>query len=377
MDITSAHCQPTTINQDNHKIPQSMPTSFFSWIKSLVMTVFIILLAWWGSFPYTVMLHICCNTFKKSEDPCAFCDCETYDVDNLTMNLIQSIAVDADHNTFLDKASDIGISLKTLKQDQDSDPQLQEIIAKLQLGKASQCMQSKHLLDAHGVLHFNADIYSHVQPVIYLPQKYRKTVLTVMNDNLGHLGVQRTYNIIRQSYYWPQLYNDVSKYCEECEPCQRQMLQKEKQPMQTSSVPKYPFQKIAVDLVGPVNFQSYDGNQYILTCMDMLTSWVEAFPLESKDTKLVGRLIIEHIICHSGCPEELISDNGGEFCSKVIDEICSELSIKRSKQHHIMPKQMGNWKTSTNCLLAQLRKMFKMMLVSGTKLFQKCSLPIV
>ena len=101
---------------------------------------------------------ICCNAFKKSEDPCAFYDCETSDVDNLTVNLIQSIAMDADHNTFLDKASDIGFSLKTLKQDQDSDPQLQEIIAKLQSGKASRYMQSKHLLDADGVLHFNADI---------------------------------------------------------------------------------------------------------------------------------------------------------------------------------------------------------------------------
>ena len=63
----------------------------------------------------------------------------------------------------------------------------------------------------------------------------------------------------------------------------------------------------------------------------MLTSWVETFPLKSKDTKLGGRLIIDDIICHFGCPEELISDNGGEFCSKVIDEICSELSIKRIK----------------------------------------------
>ena len=44
MDIASAHCQATTINQDNHKIPQSMATSFFSWIKFLVMTVFMILL---------------------------------------------------------------------------------------------------------------------------------------------------------------------------------------------------------------------------------------------------------------------------------------------------------------------------------------------
>ena len=65
MDITPAHCQPTTIIQDNHKIPQSMPTSFFSWIKSLVMTVFMILLTWWQSFPYTVTIHICCNTFKR------------------------------------------------------------------------------------------------------------------------------------------------------------------------------------------------------------------------------------------------------------------------------------------------------------------------
>ena len=155
------------------------------------------------------------------------------------------------------------------------------------------------------------------------------------------------------------------------------MLQREKQPMQTSSVPKYPFQKIAIDLVGPVNFQSYDGNQYILTCMDMLTSWVEVFPLKSKDTKLVGRLIIDHIICHFGCPEELISDNGGEFCSKVIDEICSELSIKRIKTAPYHAQAMENWKTSTNCLLAQLRKMSKMMHMNGTKLSQRCSLPIV
>ena len=121
-------------------------------------------------------------------------------------------------------------------------------------------MQSKHLLDADGVLHFNADIYGHVQPVIFLPQKCRKTVLITMHDNLGHLGGQHTYHIIQQSNYRPQLYNDVSKYCEECETCQQQMLQREKQPMQTSTVSKYSFQKIAIDLVGPVNFQSYDGN---------------------------------------------------------------------------------------------------------------------
>ena len=46
MDIVSAHCQATTINQDNHKILKSLATSFFSWIEFLVLKVFMILLTW-------------------------------------------------------------------------------------------------------------------------------------------------------------------------------------------------------------------------------------------------------------------------------------------------------------------------------------------
>ena len=94
-------------------------------------------------------------------------------------------------------------------------------------------------------------------------------VLSAMHDNLGHLGVQRTYHIIHQSYYWPQLYNDVTRYCTQCATCQlANAAEGEEQPMQASTCTKYPFQKVAVDLVGPVNIQSFDGNQYILTCME-------------------------------------------------------------------------------------------------------------
>ena len=258
--------------------------------------------------------------------------------------------------TFLEEAAQIGISNETLKQEQAADPQIQDILSKLHSGKASQHMQAKHLIDANGILYFNADIYGHVQPVLFLPQKYRWPVLSAMHDNLGHLGVQQTYHIICQSFYWPQLYNDVTRYCTQCATCQWQMLQREKQPMQASTCPKYPFQKVAVDLVGPVNIQSFDGNQYILTYMDMLTSWVEAIPLKSKDTKLVGRLILDHIICQFGCPEEIISDNGGEFCSKVIDEICSELSIRKIKTAPYHAQANGKLENFHKLLISSIKK---------------------
>ena len=147
--------------------------------------------------------------------------------------------------------------------------------------------------------------------------------------------------------------------------------------MQSSTVPKYPFQKIAVDLVGPFNFQSYNGNQYILTCMDMLTFWVEAFPLKSKDTKLVGRVIINHIICHFGCPKELISNNGGDFCSKVIDEICSELSIKMIKTVPYHAQANGKLENFHKLLISSIKLNVQNDACEGTKLSQKCILPIV
>ena len=90
--------------------------------------------------------------------------------------------------------------------------------------------------------------------------------------------------------------------------------------------------------------------------MDMLTSWVEAVPLKSKDTKLVGKLIIDHIICRFGCPKILLSDNGGEFCSKVIDDICTELSIKHIKTAPYHAQANGKLENFHKLLISLIKK---------------------
>ena len=101
-------------------------------------------------------------------------------MDTFDHNLIQSIAVDPNKATdllsSLQKATDMTHCLKSLKQDQKHDPQIQDIIEQLNSGKTSRCMQAKYLITSDGLLHFNADIYGHVQPVIFLPQKQQKVL---------------------------------------------------------------------------------------------------------------------------------------------------------------------------------------------------------
>ena len=48
-----------------------------------------------------------------------------------------------------------------------------------------------------------------------------------------------------------------------------------------TDIPDRPFDKIAIDLISVLNI-STSGNRHILTIIDQLTGWPEAFPISDK-----------------------------------------------------------------------------------------------
>ena len=59
--------------------------------------------------------------------------------------------------------------------------------------------------------------------------KYVKTILyNIHKDMTGaHLGVNSTYEKIKERYYWPKMFEDIRKYIESCDNCQRREKQNE------------------------------------------------------------------------------------------------------------------------------------------------------
>ena len=111
--------------------------------------------------------------------------------------------------------------------------------------------------------------------------------------------------------------------------------------MQETPVPPYPFCHIGVDVSGPYP-TTLSGNKYIIGFIDLYSGWPEAFSVPAKTTDYVAHLLIEEIIPrHSGI-QILTSDNGGENCSKVMQEVCEELNIKHIKTSFYHPQ--GNAK---------------------------------
>ena len=107
-----------------------------------------------------------------------------------------------------------------------------------------------------GVLykHWRPDAHTEVEQIV-LPKQCRRTVLELAHSIPmgGHLGKKKTTSRIQQRFYWPTIHRDVADFCRSCEVCQKfRRQQKTKAPMMPLPVIAEPFQRIAMDIVGPL-----------------------------------------------------------------------------------------------------------------------------
>ena len=81
-------------------------------------------------------------------------------------------------------------------------------------------------------------------------------VLSAAHDGLAsHMGVTKTYNRIRQHFFWPGLKRDVAGYCKSCHVCQ--VSGKPNQAIPTAPLQPIPaigdpFEHVIIDCVGPL-----------------------------------------------------------------------------------------------------------------------------
>lgn len=99
----------------------------------------------------------------------------------------------------------------------------------------------------------------------------------------GHQGVDRTLNRIKQVHNWPEIVKDVKDYVSRCKKCQQNKLsRKTKMPLKITDTSSKPFEKCALDIVGPLTM-TVSGNKYVsLTFQDDFTKFSKAIPILRK-----------------------------------------------------------------------------------------------
>ena len=110
---------------------------------------------------------------------------------------------------------------------------------------------------------------------VVVPEVLHMKVLSMAHDCImsGHQGVKRTYERVIAHFYWPGVHGDVTRYCRSCDICQRTIAKgrNTKVPLNKMPLIERPFQRVAVDLIGPIAPMTERNNRYILTMVDYAT----------------------------------------------------------------------------------------------------------
>ena len=167
---------------------------------------------------------------------------------------------------------------------------------------------------------------------LVVPKTCREAVLKIAHESLmaGHLGIRKTRDRALAEFYWPGVCSEVSRYCRSCDICQRTMPKGKVQKVPLGEMPliETPFKRVAVDLVGPIEPMTDRKNRYILVMVDYATRYPEAVALPGIETERVAEALVD-MFSRLGIPEEMLTDMGSQFTSKMMAEVSRLLSLRQ------------------------------------------------
>ena len=83
----------------------------------------------------------------------------------------------------------------------------------------------------------------------------------------------------------------------------------------------------SVDFLGSL-LKTPRGNAYILMLVDQFTKWVECIPLPNQTAETTARAAVDCFFMRFGTAIQILSDQGRNFESSLITELCRVLDIQ-------------------------------------------------
>ena len=143
----------------------------------------------------------------------------------------------------------------------------------------------------------------------------------------GHLRGAKIHNQLSQHYSWPNMRADIEKWYQSCLVCATRHVGHRVIPPLTSIPVGGPFDRVGVDVVQLPRTRS--GKQYAVVFVDCITKWPKVFATSNQLAYTIAKLLVEKIVSRHGVPLQLLSDHGGEFLSKLLQEIAALLGFHK------------------------------------------------
>jgi hypothetical protein len=196
--------------------------------------------------------------------------------------------------------------------------------------------------------------------LVYIPDsdEVKLQIIKAHHDTstAGHLGQDKTLELLTRNYYWPRLRQFVNEYVRTCDTCARNKTPR-RQPhgqLHPLPIPTGPWMSVSMDYI--VELPRSNGYNTILLCVDRLTKMAHFCPTTTNVTaEESAKLYIKHVFKYHGLPNDIITDRGPQFTSAFTTKLLKLCDIHGNKSTAFHPQSDGQTERVNQTLEQYLR----------------------
>jgi hypothetical protein len=173
----------------------------------------------------------------------------------------------------------------------------------------------------------------------------------------GHIGRIRTIEILRRTFRWNGLGNDVATFIGSCHQCQTNKASNQKPGglLLPVEIPDGTWDCVSMDLITALP-TSRLGNDAIAVFVDKLSKMVHIAPCTTKiGAEEFAKLFMHEVHRHHGLPKKIVSDRDARFTGTFLKEVTRILGIKQALSTAFHPQSDGQTERVNRILEDMLR----------------------
>ncbi|KAK3514314.1 hypothetical protein QTP70_013800 [Hemibagrus guttatus] len=179
---------------------------------------------------------------------------------------------------------------------------------------------------------------------IFVPPQFRPQVMQWVHEapSSGHPGIRRSTQLICHQFWWPSLASDVEGHVRACSTCaqvrtSRQLPEGLLEPL---PIPRRPWSHLSVYFL--TDLPDSGGFTAVMVVVDRFSKGYKLIPLKGLPSAMqTAEALFLHVFQNFGLPEDIVSDRGSQFTSRVWGSLCARLGIDVSLSSGYHPQSNG------------------------------------